>query len=221
MDPRLLYTDFLMNDSEVLLQPTTDAEPTFKDDRGYTYCSLTVFRSDDPDLARDPLSTNRRLRESADLEMFGTTIVAGPTPDQVFVLIPDSISPTVDADSPSDLQHVVGLSLGSAENLSSTLPPEGLHLALCDKSLRPTLGIGRHDYWSEVTPIIRKWQSVNDASCPHCRRVIRVNMSRHLRAAHTECQCFWRCPVSSFPMWFTSELNGIDHLEHIHNFKEG
>ena len=56
MDPRLLYTDFLMYDSEVLLQPTTDAEPTFKDDKGYTYCALTVFRSDDPDLARDPLS---------------------------------------------------------------------------------------------------------------------------------------------------------------------
>ena len=171
-----------------------------------------------PDLARDPLSTNRRLHETADLEMFGTMIVAGPTPDQIFVLIPDSVGPTVDADSQADLQHVVGLSLGSAENLSSTLPTEGLHLALCDKSLRPTLA---QDYWSEVTPILRKWQSVNDASCPHCRRVICVNMSRHLRAAHTECQCFWRCPVSSCPMWFSSELNGKDHLERIHNFKEG
>ena len=221
MDPMLLYTDFLINNSEVLLQPTTDAEPTFKDDRGYTYCALAVFRSDDPDLARDPLSTNRRLRESADLDMFGTMIVAGPTPEQVFVLIPDSISPTVDADSPADLQHVLGLSLGSAENLNSTLPPEGLHLALCNKSLHPTLGLGRQDYWTEVTPILRKWQSVNDASCPHCRQVIRVNMSRLLRAAHTECQCFWRCPVSSCPMWFTSELNGKDHLECIHNFKEG
>ena len=122
MDPRLLYTDFLMDDREVLLQPTTDTEPTFQDDMGYTFCVITVFRSDDPDLARDPLSTNRRLQETADLEMFGTMIVAGPTPDRIFVLIPDSIGPTVDADSPADLQHVVGLSLGSAENLSS-LPP--------------------------------------------------------------------------------------------------
>ena len=72
-----------------------------------------------------------------------------------------------------------------------------------------------------MTPILRKWQSVNDASCPYCRRVIRVNISRHLRASHTECQCFWRCPVSSCPMWFSSELNGKDHLERIHNFKEG
>ena len=107
-----------------------------------------------PDLARGPLSTNRRLQETADLKMFGTMIVAGPTPDQIYVLIPDSVGPTVDADLPADLQHVVGLSLGSVKNLSSTLPPEGLHLALCDKSLRPTLGRGHQDYWSEVTPIL-------------------------------------------------------------------
>ena len=221
MDPRLLHTDLLMDGEEVLLQPTTDAEPTFKNDRGYTYCALAVFRSDDPDLAWDPLSTNRRLQEMADLEMFGTMIVAGPTPEQIFVLIPDSVGSTVDADSPADLQHVVGLSLGSAENLSSTSSTEGLHLALCDKSLRPTLCLRRHDYWSEVTPILRKWQSVNNASCPHCHRTIRVNMSCHLRAAHTECQCFWWCLVFSCPMWFSSELNGKDHLERIHNFKEG
>ena len=70
--------------------------------------------------------------------MFGTMIVAGPTPAQIYVLIPDSVGPTVDADSPADLQHVVGLSLGSVENLSYTLPPEGLHIALCDKSLSHT-----------------------------------------------------------------------------------
>ena len=203
-----------------MLQSTVDTEPTFHNDRGFTNCAIPVFRSDDPDLARDPLSTNRRLHETADLEMFGTMVVAGPTPDQIYVLIPDSVGPSVDAELPADLQHVVGLSLGSAENLSSTLPPEGLHLALCDKSLRPTLGLGRQDYWSEVTPILRKWQSVNDASCPSCSRVIRVNMARHLRASHTDCQCFWRCPVSTCPMWFSSELNGKDHLERIHSFTE-
>ena len=188
MDPRLLYTDFLMDGEEVFLQPTTDAEPTFKDDRGYTYCALAVFRSDDSDLARDPLSTNRLVQNMADFEMFGTMIVAGPTPEHIFVLVPDSVGPTVDAELQADLQHVVGLRLGSAENLSSTLPTEGLRLALCDKSLRPNLSLGRNDYWSEVSPILRKWQSVNDASCPHCHRIIRVNMSRHLRAAHAECE---------------------------------
>ena len=164
MDPGLLCTDFLMDGEEVLLRPTTDTELAFKDDRGCTCCALAVFRSDDPNLARDPLSTNRRLHETADLEMFVTMIVAGPTLEQIFVLIPDSVGPTVDADSPADLQHVVGLSLGPAENLSSTLPAEGLHLALCDKSLRPTLYLRCQEYWSEVTPILQKWQSVNDAS---------------------------------------------------------
>ena len=71
----------------------------------------------------------------------------------------------------------------------------------------------------EVNPILQKWQNVNDASCPHCNQTIRVNMS--LRSAHTEYQCFWRCPVASCPMWFSSELNGKDHLERIHSFKEG
>ena len=46
-------------------------------------------------------------------------------------------------------------------------------------------------------------------------------MSRHLRASHTDNQCFWRCPVSTCHMWFSSELNGKDHLEIIHSFREG
>ena len=163
----------------------------------------------------------RRLHDTSDLDMFGTLVVAGPTPDQIFVLIPDSVGPTVDAESPVDIQHVVGLSLGSATNLSSILRPEGLHLALCDNSLRPTLGLGHENYWTEITPILRQWQSVNDASCPSCHRVIRVNMARHLRASHTQCQCFWHCPVTTCPIWFSSELNGKDHLERIHSFREG
>ena len=153
--------------------------------------------------------------------MFGTMVVAGPTPDVIYVLIPDSTTSTVDDVSPADLQHVVGLSLGSAENLNSTLPQDELHLALCDNSLRPTLTVGRQDYWTEITPILRKWQSVNDAACPYCNRLIRVNMSRQLQDSHTENQCYWRCPVTTCPMWFKSELNVKDHLEWIHKFREG
>ena len=113
MDLRLLHSDFRMDDRELMLQSTADTEPTFHDDRGFMYCVIPVFRSDAPDLARDPLSTNRRLPETANLEMFGTMVVAGPTPDQIYVLIPDSVGPSVDAESPADLQHVLGLSLGS------------------------------------------------------------------------------------------------------------
>ena len=148
--------------------------------------------------------------------MFVTLVVAGPTPDHIKVLIPDTVGPTVDAESPVDLQQVVGLSLGPATNLSSTLPPADLALVLCENLVLPTLGLGRRDYWEEVNPILRKWQSVNDARCPECDRLIWVNM-----LSHTTCQCFWRCPVPTCPMWFVSELNGKDHLERIHNFTVG
>ena len=127
---RLLYSDFIMDNTELMFHSSADTTPTFQDDRGFTHCAIPVFRSEDPDLARDPLSTNRRLPETADLEMFETMVVAGPTPDQIYVLIPDSIGPSVEAESPADLQHVVGLSLGSADNLSSTLPSEGRQLSV-------------------------------------------------------------------------------------------
>ena len=67
---------------------------------------MPTFQHPDPDLARDPLSTNRRM---LDLSMFGTLVLAGLTPDHINVLIPDTVGPTVDAESPVDLQHVVGL----------------------------------------------------------------------------------------------------------------
>ena len=115
----------------------------------------------------------------------------------------------------------MGLTLGPATNLSSPLPPADLATSLCEHSMVPTLGLGRRAYWDEVHPILKKWQSVNDARCPECARPIHVNMARHIRLAHTVCQCFWQCPVPTCPMWFVSELNGKDHLERIHNFIEG
>ena len=137
------------------------------------------------------------------------------------MLIPDNTTYSADEISPADLQHVIGIRLGPAENLGSTLPREDLHLSLCENSLRPTLMADRRVYWAEITPLLQRWQSVNNTSCPHCHRLIRVNMSRHLRASHTDNQCFWRCPVSTCHLWFSSELNGKDHLERIHGFREG
>ena len=106
MDLRLLYTDFVMDDRGVVFHSTADSEPSFHDDLDNTYCAVAAFQHADPDLARDPLSTNRRLHDTSDLDMFGTLVVAGATPDQIFVLLPDSVGPTVDAESPVDLQHV-------------------------------------------------------------------------------------------------------------------
>ena len=158
--------------------------PSFHDVDGNMYCAVPVYQHTDPDLPRDPLSTNRHLPETADLAMFGMMVVAGSTPDHIKVLIPDTVSPTVDAGSP------VGLSLGPAANLSSKLPPADLALALCDNSVLPTLTLSRQVYWDEINPILRKWQSINDARCLECDWLIRVNMSRHLRLSHTSCRCF-------------------------------
>ena len=158
MDLRLLHSNFIMDNREPMFHTTPDATHIFQDDRGFTYCAITAFHNGDPDISRDPLSTNRRLTDSLEFQMFGTMVVAGSTPDVIYVLIPDSVSSTVDGVSPAGLQHVVGLSLGSAENLSSTLPQDELHLALCDNSLRPSLTVGRQDCRTEITPILRKWQ---------------------------------------------------------------
>ena len=148
--------------------------------------------------------------------------MVGATADHIKVLIPDTFrDPTENADSPVVLQHVVGLTLGPAVDISSSLPSPNLDQALCRNSVLPTLTKRRRSYWAEVNPILRRWQHVNDAKCPVCNGLIRVNMSRHLRLSHTTCQCFWRCPVPSCPTWFASELYGKDHLEEVHKFSEG
>ena len=116
----------------------------------------TAFRNEDPDIERDPLSTNRRLFDSGGIELFGTMVVTGPTTDVIYVLVPDSTTCTADDISPPDLQHVVGLRLGPAENLSAILPREELHLSLCESSLRPTLIADRRVYWAEVTPLLQR-----------------------------------------------------------------
>ena len=83
-------------------------------------------------------------------QLFGTMVVAGSTPDHIKILIPETVGPTVYAESPVDLQHVVGLSLGPAANLSLTLPPADLALALCGNSVLPTLTLSQRDYWDEI-----------------------------------------------------------------------
>ena len=112
MDLNLLYRDFLVVDQEFMFHSAPGTVPSFHDVDGNMYCTVTAYQHPDPDLDRDPLSTNRRLPETADLAMFGTMVVAGSTPDHIRVFIPDTVGPTVDAESPVDLQHVVGLSLG-------------------------------------------------------------------------------------------------------------
>ena len=104
------------------------------------YCAVPAFRHSDADFARDPLSTNRRLVNTEELELFGMMVVAGATAYHIKVLIPDTFSgPTVNSNSPGVLQHVVGLTLGPAVDLTSPLPTPNLERALCRNSVLPTL----------------------------------------------------------------------------------
>ena len=217
-----LYSDFVMDDREVLFHSITGQVSSFHDDEGNVYCAVPAFGHSDADLARDPLSTNRRLVSSEELQVFGTMVVAGATSDHIKVLIPDTFSsPILNANSPVVLQHVVGLSLGTAADLSSSLPADNLDRLLCGNSVLPTLKKRQNSYWAEINPILEQWRDVNGATCPVCKGFVRVNMSRHLRLSHTNYQCFWRCPVSSCPAWFASAFLGKDHLEEIHGFSEG
>ena len=96
MDLNYLYSDFVMDDKEVLFHSAPGSVSSFHDDDGNMYCAVPAFRHSDADLARDPLSTNRRLVNTEELELFGTLVVAGATPDHIKVLIPDTFSgPTV------------------------------------------------------------------------------------------------------------------------------
>ena len=91
-----------MDDRGVLFHSAPGTVSSFHDDEGNMYCAVPAFRHSDTDLARDPLSTKRRLVNTEELAIFGTMVVAGATADHIKVLIPDTFSgPTVKADSPT------------------------------------------------------------------------------------------------------------------------
>ena len=135
--------------------------------------------------------------------------------------MPDCLVPPENNTVRIDLRHHVGLSFGSAVDMTDWSPEEHLERALCPNSLLDTLGLQRREYWGELNPILKRWKSVNDSHCPDCQKFIKINMGRHIRLKHTTYMCFWRCPVISCSLWFTAELNAKDHIEGIHKFKEG
>ena len=127
---------------------------------------MSSFDHADRDFAFDPLSTNHRFPDQADLPVLGTIVIAGPTHDSIHVMIPDCLIPPVGRDVRIDLRHVVTLQLGPAADMGHDLPPPDLERALCCKPLAPTLGLQRRDYWDEVNPLLGEWKSVNDSKCP-------------------------------------------------------
>ena len=107
-----------MDNRDLTLHTTADGSGVFRDDAGLTHCTIRPFWNVDPDIERDPLSTNRRLFDSGGIKLFGSMVVAGPTTDVIYVLVLDSTTCTADEISPTDIQHVIGLRLGPWKTLA-------------------------------------------------------------------------------------------------------
>ena len=182
---------------------------------------MNAFGHEDADISFDQLSANRRFSGTADLAVLGTLVFAGPTRESIDCMVPDCIVPPESGSVRVDLRHHVSLSLGPALDMAHWVPEPNMEKALCPSSLADTLGLKRRQYWEELNPILKQWKSVNNSRCPECDRLIKVNMGRHIRLMHTTYVCFWRCPVMSCSLWFTSELNAKDHIEGVHKFQEG
>ena len=111
---------------------------------------MNAFGHEDADVAFDPLSANRRFPGTADLEVLGTLVFAGPTRESIDVMVPDCLLPPASGTVRIDLRHHVSLSLGPAVDMSNWVPETQLEKALCPTSLAKTLGLQRRDYWDEL-----------------------------------------------------------------------
>ena len=207
--------------SQQSLPPVSPYTGSYTEDVDGDGVRLNAFQHEDASIAYDPLSANRRFAGAADLAVLGTLVFAGTTRHSISVMVPDCLLPPENNTVRVDLRHHVGLSLGSAVDMTNWSPEAHLERALCPGPLLDTLELQRRDYWNELSPILKRWKSVNDSKCPDCGEVIKINMGRHIRLKHTTYQCFWRCPVLSCSLWFKSELSAKDHIEGIHRFKEG
>ena len=202
--------------SQQSLPPVGSYTGSYTEDVDGDGVRLNAFQHEDASIA-----SNCRFAGAADLAVLGTLVFAGATRHSISVMVPDCLLPPENNTVRVDLRHHTGLSLGSAVDMTNWSPEAHLERALCPAPLLDTLELQRREYWGELSPILKKWKSVNDSKCPDCGEVIKINMGRHIRLKHTTYQCFWRCPVLSCSLWFKSELNAKDHIEGIHRFKEG
>ena len=173
------------------------------------------------------MTTRWHYRHSATLTGISPLIPSQPTVDYqvmpitIHVMVPDCLFPPVGSEVRIDLRHFLTFELGPSTDISAYSLQPGLAGALCTNPLTPTLLLKQKAYWEEVNPLLASWKNINDSRCPECSWSICVNMAHHIRLCHTTYLCFWRCPVRTCPVWFSSELNGKDHIERTHHFREG
>ena len=123
---------------------------------------MNAFDHEDADIYR----STRCLRIDVFLvppTVLGTLVFGGPTRESIDVMVPDCIVPPVGGTVRVDLRHHVSLSLGPAVDMANWVPETHLEKALCPSSLADTLGLQRRDYWEELNPILKKWESVNNS----------------------------------------------------------
>ena len=77
MDLGLLHSNFVIDNKDLTLHTTVDGSGVFRDTDGQTHCTIRPFRDVDPDIARDPLSTNRRLFDSGEIKLLDIRINSG------------------------------------------------------------------------------------------------------------------------------------------------
>ena len=107
---------------------------------------LNAFEHEDANVAYDPLSANRRFAGAADLAVLGTLVFAGATRNSISVMVPDCLMPPERNIVRVDLRHHIGLSLGSAVDMTNWSPEAHLECALCPGPLLDTLELQRREY---------------------------------------------------------------------------
>ena len=63
----------------------------YSEDAGGDQLRINAFGHDDVDVAFDPLLTNCRFPDTADLAVLGTLVFGCPTRDSIDVMIPDCL----------------------------------------------------------------------------------------------------------------------------------
>ena len=80
----------------------------------------------------------------------------------------------------------------------------------------------RRDNWHELLPfIMHAYRTSVHESTGYSPFRLMMGEECSLPQDVSTYMCFWRCPVISCSLWFTSELNAKDHIEGIHKFQEG
>ena len=108
--------------SQQSLPPVNQYTGSYTEDVDGDGVRLNAFGHEDASIAYDPLSANRRFAGAADLAVLGTLVFAGASRNSISVMVPDCLMPPENNIVRVDLRHHIGLSLGSAVDMTNWSP---------------------------------------------------------------------------------------------------